>query len=81
MEIFFFSFNKMKTCKASAKTSYIGKYFNKNVSILPFMVDKALNVYQGSSFITKKINKDWVGYKLGEFTSTRSKAVFKKGKK
>ena len=77
---FFFPFKKMKTLSVSSKKTFLGKYFKKNASILPPMVDKALNIYQGSSFVTKKISKDWVGYKIGEFTNTRSKAVFKKGK-
>ena len=45
------------------------------------MVGKTCNVYSGKEWLQLLLVEEMVGYKLGEFVSTRKKFVFKKKKK
>ncbi len=45
----------------------------RNMIILPEMVDSAVNVHNGKSFIKIVIQPEMVGHYLGEFVSTRSR--------
>lgn len=54
------------------------KLFNKNLTILPEYVDYTFNVYNGKSFILLAIKDNMVGYKFGEFITTRARYQHKK---
>jgi len=58
----------------------IKKVWNKNVIILPDFIGLKLKVYIGNRFIIVNVSEEMVGYRLGEFVSTRKKHIFKKGK-
>lgn len=50
---------------------------SKNMIILPILINKTCLIYNGQTYITLKITENMVGYKLGEFISTRKRAVHK----
>lgn len=45
------------------------------------IVGRTCNVYSGKEWLQLTLVEEMVGYKLGEFVSTREKFVFKKKKK
>lgn len=49
-------------------------------TILPNFIDKFITVYNGRIFKKVFINKNMVGYKIGEFIRTRKEFSFKKKK-
>ena len=51
---------------------------NKNLIILPEYLNKRFNIYNGKMFINKQINESMIGYKFGEFISTRKQYFYKK---
>jgi len=57
------------------------KIISKNSVILPKFIGLTLQVYNGKTFIIVKIIDEMVGYKLGEFISTRKQFSYKKKKK
>lgn len=56
------------------------KITNKNLTILPEYSNRFVNVYNGKTFINLTINEKMVGFKFGEFISTRRKHIYKKKK-
>jgi small subunit ribosomal protein S19 len=48
--------------------------------IIPKLIGTNFNVYNGKSFSKVGVSKEMVGFKLGEFSSTRQKFSFKKKK-
>ena len=56
------------------------KITNKNLTILPEYNQRIVNVYNGKIFINLEINDKMVGFKFGEFISTRKKHIYKKNK-
>lgn len=44
---------------------------SRSCTILPLMVGRTIEVYNGKIFIPVQINDDMVGYKLGSFSPTR----------
>lgn len=50
---------------------------SKNMIILPILVNKICLIYNGKTYVKLKITENMVGYKLGEFISTRKRAVHK----
>ena len=56
------------------------KITNKNLKILPEYNQRTVNIYNGKIFITLEINDKMVGFKFGEFISTRKKHIYKKSK-
>jgi len=52
----------------------------KSNTILPNFIDKSITVYNGKSFKNLLINKNMIGYKIGEFIRTRKEFSFKKKK-
>ena len=56
------------------------KITNKNLTILPEYTKCIVNVYNGKIFINLEINDKMVGFKFGEFISTRKKHIYKKNK-
>lgn len=65
---FFFQKKKIKTT-------------SRSTVILPFLIGKTVQVYNGKFFIPITISEEMVGYKLGEFVLTRLRHVYKKKKK
>ena len=57
------------------------KLFSRNSVILPSFVDSTLNVYNGKTFVKIQISSEIVGHKIGEFCKTRTRYIYKKGKK
>jgi len=55
-------------------------YSRESTIIFPF-VNFIFYVYNGKHFVRFLITKDMVGFKLGEFSSTRKRFSFKKQKK
>ena len=66
------------------KGPYIEKNLNQKVlrktDVVPNYLDKTIPVYNGRSFTEIKISNEMLGKKLGEFSFTRAKFVFKKKK-
>ena len=54
------------------------KIYSKNSMIVPRFINKKFNIYNGKKFITILVSEDMVGYKFGEFLSTRKKCIHKK---
>lgn len=54
--------------------------FSRNSVILPSFVNKIIRVHNGKSFVSLKIVEDMIGFKLGEFVSTRVRHIYKKKK-
>ena len=52
--------------------------FSKNSIIFPIFIGKIFSVYNGNKYINIIVNKDMVGYKFGEFVTTRKKAIHNK---
>lgn len=56
------------------------KIYNKNLIILPEYIDHFVNIYNGKTFVSFKINEKMVGFKFGEFIYTKKKHIYKKKK-
>lgn len=54
---------------------------SRNSTIIPAFVNKTIHVHNGKIYQKLKIIEDMVGYKLGEFVTTRKAFSFKKTKK
>lgn len=63
--------------------NYIGnnKKISRNVEIVPNFVGYKFKVHNGKNFVNINITEDMIGHKIGEFSTTREKFVFKKKKK
>ena len=46
--------------------------------IFPLFVGKILSIYNGKKFVNVQISEEMVGFKLGEFVTTRRKTIHKK---
>jgi small subunit ribosomal protein S19 len=57
------------------------KLWSRRSTILPFMVGLKLEIHNGKKFIPVFIKKEMIGHKLGEFSSTKKSAIYKKNKK
>lgn len=57
------------------------KVFSRSSIILPCFVGRTFNIYNGSKFVKILISEEMVGHKIGEFCRTRSRYLYKKGKK
>jgi len=54
------------------------KIWNRNSVIFPVFVGRIFSIYNGRKFVNIRILDEMIGYKFGEFVSTRKKAVHKK---
>jgi len=70
----FFQKNRQKN-KQKVKTT------SRNSIILPFLVGKIIQVYNGKFYIPLMLNEDMVGHKIGEFIPTRLRHIYKIKKK
>lgn len=53
------------------------KIWSRRSVILPQFIDKQFLVHNGKTFIPLKVTADMVGHKMGEFATTRKKAIHK----
>jgi ribosomal protein S19 len=56
------------------------RIYRKNTIITPKLVGHFLLVYNGNQWIKLRIDENMVGFKVGEFISTRKKPIWKKKK-
>lgn len=56
----------------------IKKIWALNCIVLPEYVNKKFSVYIGNRFVPIKVTEDMVGYRLGEFLTTRKRHIYKK---
>lgn len=56
------------------------KTTSRSSVILPFLIGKNIQVYNGKFYIPLTLNEEMVGHKLGEFIPTRLRHVYKKKK-
>jgi len=54
---------------------------NKNISVVPKLINKNYKVYTGKKFSKVTLIKDMIGHKIGEFIMTRAKYFFKSKKR
>lgn len=54
------------------------KVWSRNSVIFPLFVGKVFSVYNGNKFVNIEISEEMIGFKLGEFVSTRKKITHKK---
>ncbi len=66
--------------KAKSLNKYEIYTKSRSSTIIPFLVDLTINIYNGKSFSKIKITETMIGHKLGEFAPTRKKFSFKKKK-
>lgn len=57
------------------------KIITKNSTIIPKLVGSTVKIYSGRKFLKVGITEEMIGYKIGEFISTREKFEFKKKNK
>jgi small subunit ribosomal protein S19 len=57
------------------------KTTSRNSVVLPFLIGRTIQVHNGKFFIPVNITEEMIGHKLGEFTLTRLRHVYKKKKK
>jgi len=55
--------------------------YSRSSTILPSFVGKIIRVHNGKSFVSIKILEEMIGFKFGEFVTTRVRHVYKKRKK
>lgn len=55
--------------------------FCRNAVLLPFLLGKTFNVHNGRNFLRVMVSENIIGHKLGEFSQTRRRYYYKKGKK
>lgn len=54
------------------------KIWSRRSVILPYLIGKHIMIHNGKSFITLKVTDEMIGHKIGEFATTRKKAIHKK---
>jgi len=54
------------------------KTFSRNSLIIPKFIGLSFKIHNGKKFIKVKITENMIGHKLGEFSSTRVKNIYKK---
>lgn len=67
---------KIKKLKSSNKKETI-KTWSRSSTILPFMIGYTINIYNGKKHIPLYISSELIGYKLGEFSFTRTFTIHK----
>lgn len=55
--------------------------FCRNSVLLPCLLGKTFNVHNGKTFFKVIVSENIIGHKLGEFSQSRRRYFFKKGKK
>ena len=78
-----------KLCKNRLASSTFGKLahpiltknFCRNTVLLPILVGRTFNVHNGRVFLRVLVSENIVGHKLGEFSQSRRRYFYKKGRK
>ena len=52
--------------------------YSTSTTIVPRFVNNKFNIYNGHKFVLILVTEDMIGYKFGEFISTRKKCIHKK---
>jgi len=52
--------------------------YSRKSTITPICLGKTFDIYNGVKFTKLVVSGNMIGHKFGEFSSTRSRAVFKK---
>lgn len=68
-------------CELAVTDKVTQKTWSRRSLILPQFLGKTLFIHNGKSFIPCKIKEEMIGFKLGEFASTRKLAIHKKKNK
>lgn len=68
--------NFYKKIQKKSKSSI--KIFNRNCIITPLCLGHTFEIHNGKTFIKLVITEDMIGYKFGEFSTTRKKNLFHK---
>ncbi len=54
------------------------RIWSRNSVIFPLFVGKVLSIYNGKRFVNLQISEEMIGFKTGEFVSTRKRPQHKK---
>jgi len=57
------------------------KTSSRNSVVLPFLIGRTVQVHNGKFFVPVNVTEAMIGHKLGEFTLTRLRHIYKKKKK
>jgi small subunit ribosomal protein S19 len=71
----YITYQKLKQ-KQEEKFIIISK--SRNSTIIPKMLNTTIKIYNGMKYNVLKIKEEHVGYKLGDFTITKKRCIFKK---
>lgn len=63
------------------KNLFKTKFYNRSLKILPSFENKIFFIHNGKVFIQIRITKEMIGHKLGEFSFTKKRPIFKSKKK
>lgn len=75
----FFGETFLKKIRQNSKQKI--KTTSRSSVILPFLVGKVIQVYNGKFYVPLVLCEDFVGHKIGEFVPTRLRHVYKIKKK
>lgn len=75
------SINALPKRISDLKNLAFTKTFSRNTLLLPFLLGKTFLVHNGKIFLKVLVSENIVGHKLGEFSQTRRRYFYKKGKK
>jgi len=70
-----------QSLKKERNTKLELKTWSRKSTILPYLVGRIVNIYNGKKFLKLKITEGMLGHKLGEFVPTRARFFYKKAKK
>jgi small subunit ribosomal protein S19 len=73
-----YSLIKWNPSEDKKKKRVFYRTFFRNCTITPKLVGLNLKIYNGMNYVTITITKDMIGQKLGEFSPTRKRPIFKK---
>lgn len=73
-------FSEISFSTNSRKNALPQKIWSRRSVILPQFVGLQFMIHNGKSFLALKVTPDMVGHKMGEFATTRKKAIHKKKK-
>lgn len=68
-------------CELQTTANITQKSWSRRSLILPNLLNKTIFVYNGKTFIPCQIKEEMIGFKLGEFATTRKLAIHKKKNK
>jgi len=72
--------NSNSNIKTNIKSRKIKKIWSRSSTIPSFLLGATVWVHNGKEFKKVLITEDKIGYKFGEFSTTRKRSVYKKKK-